>query len=131
MKSEQVIAAVTQFENELLEDKLNGDRNDIGFLLENIKHYDVSEVHTLIDVAIVDKHNTLSVYELLINAIVTPKNERDQFYNKYGVNLEVTRNIALKTFAEFYRRTNNAGKIDTIENIYKAMETQRENGGKK
>lgn len=31
MKSEQVIAAITQFENELLEDKLNGDRNDIGF----------------------------------------------------------------------------------------------------
>lgn len=129
MKSEKVIAAVIQFEHELLEDKLNGDRNDIGFLLENIKHYDVSELHTLIDVAIVDKNNTLSVYDLLINAIVTPKNERDQFYNKYGVNLEVTRNIALQTYAEFYRRTDNAGKIDTIENIYKAMETQRENGG--
>lgn len=121
MKSEQVIAAVTQFENELLEDKLNGDRNDIGFLLENIKHYDVSELYTLIDVANVDKSN----YELLINAIVTPNNERDQFYNKYGVNLEVTRNIALQTFAEFYRRTDNAGKIDAIEEIYKAMETER------
>lgn len=127
MKSEQVIAAVTQFENELLEDKLNGDRNDIGFLLENIKHYDVSELYTLIDVANVDKNN----YELLINAIVTPNNERDQFYNKYGVNLEVTRNIALQTFAEFYRRTDNAGKIEAIEHIYKAMETERENGGKK
>lgn len=127
MKSEQVIAAVTQFENELLEDKLNGDRNDIGFLLENIKHYDVSELYTLLDVANVDKSN----YELLINAIVTPNNERDQFYNKYGVNLEVTRNIALQTFAEFYRRTDNAGKIEAIEHIYKAMETQRENGGKK
>lgn len=121
MKSEQVIAAVTQFENELLEDKLNGDRNDIGFLLENIKHYDVSELYTLIDVANVDKNN----YELLINAIVTPNNERDQFYNKYGVNLEVTRNIALQTFAEFYRRTDNAGKIEAIEHIYKAMETER------
>ena len=131
MKSEQVIAAVTQFENELLEDKLNGDRNDIGFLLENIKHYDVSEVHALIDVAIVDKHSTLSLYGLLINAIVTPNNERDQFYNKYGVNLEIARNIALQTYAEFYRRTDYAGKIDTIEDIYKAMETQRENGGKK
>ncbi|MEB7460118.1 hypothetical protein [Staphylococcus borealis] len=126
MKSEQVIAAVTQFEHELLEDKLNGDRNDIGFLLENIKHYDVSEVYTLIDVAIVDKNSTLSVYELLINAIVTPNNERDRFYNKYGVNLEVTRNIALQTFAEFYRRADNAGKIDAIEDIYKAMETERE-----
>ncbi|KAA2278075.1 MULTISPECIES: hypothetical protein [unclassified Staphylococcus] len=131
MKSEQVIAAVTQFEHELLEDKLKGDRNDIGFLLENIKHYDVSELHTLIDVAIVNENNTLSVYELLINAIVTPNNERDQFYNKYGVNLEITRNIALQTYAEFYRRTDNAGKINTIEDIYKAMETQRENGGKK
>lgn len=127
MKSEQVIAAVTQFENELLEDKLNGDRNDIGFLLENIKHYDVSELYTLLDVANVDKSN----YELLINAIVTPNNERDQFYNKYGVNLEVTRNIALQTFAEFYRRTDNAGKIEAIEHIYKAMETERKNGGKK
>lgn len=126
MKSEQVIAAVTQFENELLEDKLNGDRNDIGFLLENIKHYDVSELYTLIDVANVDKSN----YELLINAIVTPNNERDQFYNKYGVNLEITRNIALQTFAEFYRRTDYTGKLDTIEHIYEAMETQRENGGK-
>ncbi|MDU0485369.1 hypothetical protein [Staphylococcus haemolyticus] len=130
MKSEQVIAAVTQFENELLEDKLNGDRNDIGFLLENIKHYDVSEFYKLIDVAIVDKNNTLSVYALLINAIVTPNNERDQFYNKYGVNLEVTRNIALQTFAEFYRRADYAGKIDAIEDIYNAMETQKENGGK-
>ncbi|MEB5827155.1 hypothetical protein MXE62_02980 [Staphylococcus haemolyticus] len=129
MKSEQVIAAVTQFENELLEDKLNGDRNDIGFLLENIKHYDVSEVHALIDVAIVDNHSTLSLYELLTNAIVTPNNERDQFYNKYGVNLEITRNIALQTYAEFYRRTDYAGKINTIEDIYKAMKTQKENGG--
>lgn len=129
MKSEQVIAAVTQFEQELLEDKLKGDRNDIGFLLENIKHYDVSEVHTLIDVAIVDKHSTLSLYELLINAIVTPNNERDQFYNKYDVNLEITRNIALQTFAEFYRRTDNAGKIEAIEHIYKAMEMEREIGG--
>ncbi|PTK51076.1 hypothetical protein BUZ43_00655 [Staphylococcus haemolyticus] len=131
MKSEQVIAAVTQFENELLEDKLNGDRNDIGFLLDNIKHYDVSEFYKLIDVAIVDKNNTLSVYALLINAIVTPNNERDQFYNKYGVNLEIARNIALQNYAEFYRRTDNAGKIDIIEEIYKAMETERENGGKK
>lgn len=120
---------VLQLENEMIEDKLNGDRNDIGFLLENIKHYDVSEVHALIDVAIVDKNNTLSVYELLINAIVTPNSERDKFYNNYGVNLEVTRNIALQTFAEFYRRADYAGKIDTIEDIYKAME--RENGGKK
>lgn len=126
MKSEQVIAAVTQFENEFLEDKLKGDRNDIGFLLENIKHYDVNEVHTLIDVAIVDKHSTLSLYELLISAIATPNNERDQFYNKYGVNLEIARNIALQTYAEFYRRTDYAGKIDTIEDIYKAMETERE-----
>lgn len=126
-----VIKAVSQFEQEMIDDKLNGDRDDIRFLLENIKHYDVSELHTLIDVAIVDKNNTLSVYGLLINAIVTPNNERDQFYNKYGVNLEVTRNIALQTYAEFYRRTDYAGKIDTIEDIYKAMETQRENGGKK
>lgn len=129
MKSEQVIVAVTQFEQELLEDKLKGDRNDIGFLLENIKHYDVNEVHTLIDVAIVDRNSTLSLYELLTNAIVTPNNERDQFYNKYGVNLEITRNIALQTYAEFYRRTDNAGKINTIEDIYKAMKTQKENGG--
>ncbi|NMK90615.1 hypothetical protein [Staphylococcus capitis] len=126
-----VNGTVLQLENEMIEDKLNGDRDDIRFLLENIKHYDVSELHTLIDVAIVDKNNTLSVYGLLINAIVTPNNERDQFYNKYGVNLEVTRNIALQTYAEFYRRTDYAGKIDTIEDIYKAMETQRENGGKK
>ena len=86
-------------------------------------------MHALIDVAIVDKHNTLSLYELLINAIVTPNNERDQFYNKYGVNLELTRNIALQTYAEFYRRTDYAGKINTIEDIYKAMKTQKENGG--
>ena len=82
-------------------------------------------MHALIDVAIVDKHNTLSLYELLINAIVTPNNERDQFYNKYGVNLELTRNIALQTYAEFYRRTDYAGKINTIEDIYKANENAK------
>lgn len=125
-----VIKAVSQFEQEMIDDKLNGDREDIRFLLENIKHYDASELYTLINVAIVDKNNTLSVYGLLNNAIVTPNSERDKFYNKYGVNLEVTRNIALQTFAEFYRRTDYAGKIDTIERIYKAMETERENGGK-
>ena len=68
-------------------------------------------MHTLIDVAIVDRNSTLSLYELLIGAIVTPNNERDQFYNKYGVNLEIARNIALQTYAEFYRRTDYAARL--------------------
>ena len=40
-----VNGTVLQLENEMIEDKLNGDRDDIKFLLENAIGHDLSLIH--------------------------------------------------------------------------------------
>lgn len=109
-----------QLENEMIEDKLNGDRDDIKFLLENAIGHDTEIFNTMLLASYINEDDTSEMMDIALNAIVTPLEKENEFYNKYGVNLIMARQTSLNLLGRVYQLHDGLRKT-IVEMIYRKM----------
>ncbi|MCT1482282.1 hypothetical protein M3C31_00275 [Staphylococcus hominis] len=91
-------------ENEIIEDKLHGNEDDIHFLMLNADEYNCKKHSELLLTANINETSEYDIYCFTIEAASTFSEQRDTFYKKYGVNLEIARKLSLMALANLYHK---------------------------
>lgn len=91
-------------ENEIIEDKLHGNEDDIHFLMLNADKYNCKKHSELLLTANINETSEYDIYCFTIEAASTFSEQRDTFYQKYGVNLEIARKLSLTALANLYHK---------------------------
>jgi hypothetical protein len=91
-------------ENEIIEDKLHGNEDDIHFLMLNADEYNCRKHSELLLTADINETSEYDIYCFTIEAASTFSEQRDTFYKKYGVNLEIARKLSLMALANLYHK---------------------------
>lgn len=108
--------AINKLENEMIADKLKEGVTGIEFLFENIKEDDMHLHSNLLAFACVQTREEISEF-----SIDSLKMNPDEFYNKYGVNFWISRNMNIQMMADEYKEMGAIQKVETLQLLEKKL----------
>ena len=125
MSDDKLIGVVSELEEQMYETYLHGTKEQLKFLLENQLKPDYIDFTNLLKHANIDEMSRKEVTAFSLNAIATPRSEREDFMNKYGVNYEIARECSLQSLADYYTE-NTSFQDEILDTFYKAINTKKQ-----
>lgn len=120
MNDDKLIGVVSELEEQMYETYLHGTKDQLKFLLENQEEPDYIDFRKLLSHANIDDTSKQEVLRFSLDAIATPRTERNHFMDVYGVNYEISREFSLQTLGVYY--TGNTSVQDEIlDTFYRAI----------
>lgn len=120
MNDDKLIGVVSELEEQMYESYLHGTKEQLKFLLENQLKPDYIDFTNLLKHANIDEKSGKDVTNFSLNAIATPRSERQDFMKRYGINYEIAREVSLQSLADYYTE-NTSFQDEILDTFYKAI----------
>ncbi|WP_145458188.1 hypothetical protein [Staphylococcus pettenkoferi] len=120
MNDDKLIGVVSELEEQMYETYLHGTKEQLKFLLENQTQLDWFDFKKLLNHANVDETDDQEVLNFSLDAIATPRTERNHFMDVYGVNYEVAREFSLQALGDYYTK-NTSFQDRILDTFYRVI----------
>lgn len=120
MNDDKIIGVVSELEEQMYETYLHGTKAQLKFLLENQEPTDYKDFKKLLNQANINATDDESVLNFSLDAIATPRTERNHFMDVYGVNYEVAREFSLQALGDYYTK-NTSFQDKILDTFYRVI----------
>lgn len=125
MNDDKLIGVVSELEEQMYETYLHGTKEQLKFLLENQPEPNFFDFRNLLKHANVDETDKQGVLDFSLDALATPRAERNHFMDVYGVNYEISREFSLQSVADYYK-SNMSQQDEILDTFYRAINTKNQ-----